>query len=378
MKIGILTLPLHTNYGGILQAFALQRTLHRLGHETILVNLPLPQPGKKERGKEFFKRLVKKCLLFKSVPLRAWPTLKEREIISQYITPFIRENLKVLECPDKNNLLKLTLEEGLEGYVVGSDQVWRPAYSASVSSFFLDFLEDFKLKKISYAASFGVDTWPFTDWEREKFGKLLNNFTAVSVREDSAVSLCKTYWNINAHLVLDPTLLLDPEDYVAVCDVKGEPEERKLMVYILDKSQEKKNVIHKISQVTGLPLHEVTAKEKFWNAGSKGIDKCIVPSISEWIAGFRNAGFVVTDSFHGMVFSILFKKTFICIGNKKRGITRFTSLLKLLKLEDRLIYSPADIDENKIKEPINYERVDLIRQQERAKSLLFISEALKK
>lgn len=376
MKIGILTLPLHTNYGGILQAFALQQTLNRLGHESVLINLPLPQPGKKERSIEFFKRLVKKYLLFRSVPLRAWPTLKEREIISQHITPFIRENLRVIQCPDANNLLKSTLKEGLEGYVVGSDQVWRPVYSASVSSFFLDFLKDFKLKKISYAASFGVDTWPFTECEREKFGKLLSNFTAVSVREDSAVSLCKTYWNINARLVLDPTLLLEPEDYIAVCNLQQEPEKEKLMVYILDKSQEKKNIIHKISEIVGLPLHEVMAKEKFWNAGSKGIEKCIVPSISEWIAGFRNAGFVVTDSFHGMVFSILFKKPFMCIGNKNRGITRFTSLLKLLKLEDRLLYSPEDIDEKKIKEPIDYEQVDFLRQQQKKNSLLFISEAL--
>lgn len=376
MKIGILTLPLHTNYGGILQAYALQQTLYSLGHEVVVVNLPIPWPGKKERIKELSKRLVKKYLLFKKVPLRAWPTLKEKETISQNITPFIRKNLKVVECPDKNNLLKLTLDEGIEGYIVGSDQVWRPAYSISVSSFFLDFLKDFKLKRISYAASFGVDTWPFTNEESEKFGKLLDNFNAISVREDSAVSLCKTNWDIKPELVLDPTLLLNPEDYKKVFNLKSETEESKLMVYILDKSQEKKNIIDKIFELVELPVQEVMAKEKFWNAGSKGIEKCIVPPISDWIAGFRDAGFVVTDSFHGMVFSILFRKPFVCIGNKHRGITRFTSLLKLLKLEDRLIYSLADLNEDKIKDPIDYRQVDSIREQEREKSLLFLSNAL--
>ena len=116
-------------------------------------------------------------------------------------------------------------------------------------------------------------------------------------------------------------------------------------------------------------------KEIFWNVGSKGLEDCIVPPISEWISGFMNAEFVVTDSFHGMVFSILFRKSFVCVGNKDRGITRFTSLLKLFDMEERLIYSLDDLVLNVIIKGVDYQRVDAILQEERNKSLLFLSQA---
>lgn len=376
MNIGILTLPLHTNYGGILQAYALQTVLNSLGHEAVLINLPVARENMKTRVIEFSKRLVKKFLLSKSVSLNAWPTEKEAKIIAQYITPFIQQHLRVIECPDKKYLLDVTVKEKLKGYVVGSDQVWRPAYSATVSSFFLDFLPDPEYIKISYAASFGIDIWPFTKENSTELGNLLKAFKAVSVREDSAVALCRTHWGVDAKLLLDPTLLLDKQDYMDLCQLQPDEDNKKVMVYMLDKNLSKINIVKEVSKVLGLLVNEVGAKGKYWDVGSKGIEKCIVPPVSEWIAGFMNAGFVVTDSFHGMVFSILFEKPFICIGNKTRGITRFTSLLKLLGLEDRLIYSLDDFNRDIINKPIDYKSVNFIRQQEKIKSLSFLSKAL--
>lgn len=373
MKIGILTLPLHTNYGGILQAYALQSVLNRLGHKAVLINLPVARVNRKTRVIEFSKRLIKKFLLFKSVPLNAWPTTKEAKIIAKHITPFIQRYLDVIECPDNKYLFNITVKEDLKGYIVGSDQIWRPVYSATVSSFFLDFLPDLEYMKISYAASFGTDIWPFTEEDSLKLGGLLKAFKAVSVREDSAVTLCKTHWGIDAKLVLDPTLLIDKQDYIDLCNLKLDEINKKMMVYILDKSSSKANIVKEISGLLGLSTNEVGAKDKYWNIGSKGIEKCIVPPISEWIAGFMNAEFVVTDSFHGMVFSILFEKPFICIGNKTRGVTRFTSLLKIFGLEDRLIYSLNDLNRNIINKSIDYNHVNTIRQQERIKSISFLS-----
>lgn len=378
MKIGILTLPLHTNYGGILQAYALQSVLNSLGHQAILINLPVARKSHKTRLIEFLKRLIKKFILFKTVPLGAWPNEKETKIIAKNIIPFIQKNLSVIECIDKKYLLDVTINEGLKGYIVGSDQVWRPAYSATVSSFFLDFLSDLHFVKIAYAASFGIDIWPFTEEESKKLGNLINAFKAVSVREDSAVALCKKHWDIDAELVLDPTLLLDKQDYMTLCDLKPDENDKKIMVYILDKNPSKVNIVKEVSGLLDLSINEVGAKDIFWNVGSKEIEKCVVPPVSEWISGFMNAVFVVTDSFHGMVFSILFEKPFICIGNKMRGITRFTSLLKLFKLEDRLIYSYDDFNPNIINKAIDYKEVNVIRQQEKNKSLSFLLKALER
>lgn len=376
MKIGILTLPLHTNYGGIMQAYALQQVLNRLGHEAVLINLPITQLKKTEKAKEYVKRLIKNFLLLKPIPLNAWPNLKERAIIAQHINPFIQQNLSVIECSDRKDLLSLTKKEKIEGYVVGSDQVWRPFYSPSVSSFFLDFLDGQNIRRVSYAASFGIDSWPFSDDDSAKFGELIKKFDAVSLREDSAVLLCKKYWNIDACLVLDPTLLLDKQDYIKLCNIKPDTTNREVMVYILDKSLEKTHIANRVSELVGLPVVNVMAKEIYWNVGSRRLEDCVVPPISEWVKGFMDAEFVVTDSFHGMVFSILFRKPFICIGNKNRGMTRFTSLLRLLSLEERLIYSLDDLSIETISNSIDYQNVDLVLHEERNKSLQFLLDAL--
>lgn len=379
MKIAILTLPLHTNYGGILQAYALQEVMARMGHEVILINLPVAEVSKVSKVKEFVKRLVKSILIFKSVPLRAWPTDKERERIAQHIAPFIRKHLQVVECTCEKQLLNFVEKEKVNALIVGSDQVWRPGYSTSVSTYFLDFLkQEEDIKKISYAASFGLDSWIFTKKQTQELGELLRKFDAISVREDSAVALCWTYWGINPSWLLDPTLLLDKTDYMKVCDLIPACKEKHLMVYILDSNIDKDRIIQEISELKNLPIHKVMAKNKYWNVGSSGIKDCIVPPISEWIDGFMNAGFVVTDSFHGMAFSIIFEKPFICIGNETRGMARFTSLLKLLGLEDRLIDSVDNLKPEVINCDIDYSRVNALREKEISKSIQFLQSALGK
>lgn len=377
MKIAILTLPLHTNYGGILQAYTLQCVMQRMGHEVIIINLPVAKVSKVEKVKEFAKRLVKRFLLFKSVPLRAWPTDRERKNIAQHIAPFIHKYLQVVECTCEKQLLNLVKKEKVKALIVGSDQVWRPGYSTSVSTYFLDFLKrEEDIKKISYAASFGLNYWAFTKKQTQALGELIRKFDAVSVREDSAVTLCRTYWGINASWLLDPTLLLDKTDYMKVCDLIPAGKEKHLMVYILDSNINKDRIIQEISELKNLPVHKVMAKNKYWNVGSSGIKDCIVPPISEWIEGFMNAVFVVTDSFHGMAFSIIFEKPFICIGNKTRGMARFTSLLKLLELEDRLIHSVDDLKPDVVNCDIDYSRVNVLREKEINKSIQFLQGAL--
>ncbi len=98
-------------------------------------------------------------------------------------------------------------------------------------------------------------------------------------------------------------------------------------------------------------------------------------SVPEWLASFANADFVITDSFHGMVFSIIFEKEFVVIGNSKRGIDRFISLLSLLKLENRLIFDLKDLEKKDLK-PIDYSRVNIVLDNEKKKSKDFLLGAL--
>ena len=124
----------------------------------------------------------------------------------------------------------------------------------------------------------------------------------------------------------------------------------------------------------GLTLLEVMPEEIF-NKHTKDISKCIFPSVSKWLAGFRDASFVVTDSFHGTVFSIIFNKPFISIANKKRGVSRFTSLLKIFGLENRLISSREEISDHLL-DGIDFDRINDIKEEWQKKSLGFLKDNL--
>ena len=183
MKIGIVTLPLHTNYGGILQCYALQTVLQSMGHSVVVLEKP-------KYGRLFAiikllaicKRFLKRYVLRKNVNIFLAPY----EIPSQYIDKFIRRYIH-------HYCKKIWSSETLsrfDVFVVGSDQVWRPKYSRPIENAFLDFTQGMKVKRIAYAASFGVEQCRFSKEQLSYCSTLLKQFDAVSVREDSGVRIC--------------------------------------------------------------------------------------------------------------------------------------------------------------------------------------------
>ena len=190
---------------------------------------------------------------------------------------------------------------------------------------------------LAYAASFGTDEWEYSKKQTKLCKELLKRFDAVSVREKSAVDLCMRHFAREAFHVLDPTMLLSADDYIRQFDLKSLPKSQgTLLCYFLDDSSAKKAVADKIAKETGLLMFNVNAKVEDW---SIPVDKKIQPPVESWLKGFYDAEFVVTDSFHACVFSIIFNKPFIAIGNTKRGLSRFLSLLSIFGLENRLITS---------------------------------------
>jgi len=199
MNIIILTQPLGNNYGGLLQAFALQRVLKKLGHSVLT----------EDRIKNFDKRPIWMKILsrIKSIIDPYYKTEKKVRIVSKYTDQFISKYI------DRTEPVYSTTKEELQkyhanAYVVGSDQVWRPSFSRGIFNYFLDFVNDDNTKRISYSASFGTDIWEFNTEQEKKCKDLLLKFDAVSVREDSAVALCQEHFNVKPEVVLDPTLLL--------------------------------------------------------------------------------------------------------------------------------------------------------------------------
>ena len=370
MKIGILTLPITENYGGILQALALYRTLNNEGHDVVLIY--------KEAYPSKWKEIIKKILLY--IPFHNFRNIKTDDKINKLKldrTKFHREFIekeifkisKTLYTTE--NLKHFVNEENFDAIIVGSDQVWRKTYinDTYYKSYFLDFVDSSKTKKIAYAASFGKDYWEGKN-DIENISKLLKDFDAISTRELSGVDICKNSFNINnVKHVLDPTLLINKEFYLdeiiskyPILNItKGG-----LLTYVLDEEKEKKEIINYVQNYFKSPnINHL-----------KGFNISNTPyTIPEWLASFAYADVVVTDSFHGMVFSIIFEKNFLVIGNDGRGLDRFVSLLSLLDLKERLIFDLEDI-KNKNIENINYKIVNERLNLNKKTSLDFLLTAL--
>lgn len=344
MKIGILTLPFHTNYGGILQAYALQTILERMGHEVAVIDQSYNK--NKIQWFQFPFTICKRCIK-KYIMRRSCLIFYEKEL--NKLIPFTKQYIHRKQYNDLRNIS----QNEFDAIIVGSDQIWRPLYYPKIENAFLKFAENWNIKRIAYAASFGTEKWEYTSAQTNECARLLQKFDAISCRESQGVDMCKVYFQKKAHLVLDPTLLLQVEDYLKLIDrIKINHNKGTLFYHILDRTSEKDKIIHQIAREKELIPFKINTK-KIENK-TIHLKKFMYQPIEAWLKAFMDAEFVVTDSFHACVFSILFNKPFIVIGNEQRGIARFNSLLKMFSLEDRLISDKYnrkqlhDIDFNKI------------------------------
>lgn len=351
MKIRILTQPLGLNVGGILQNYALEKICNNFSNDVKTVNIPV-------FASVFFpvlkyaaciKRLFLKVFVNHKIVVRWW--LEKKKIIIPQRNSIV--------CLDKcKELIKFGNDDYI--WIFGSDQIWRNGLTNDMKFYFGSFLND-AVPRIAYAASFGVDYWQFSNAETKKIIPLLKKFKAISVREESAVRLLKER-GVNAQLVLDPTLLLQSDNYTGLeTDISRQFANYKhVFLYCLDKHPLQDEMIVLVNEKKKMPVMNIMANLQ----------------IDSWISGLRTADYVVTDSFHGTVFSILFHKKFIVLANEQRGLTRLQSLLKMFGLENRLIMSFEDFDCEKLDAEIDYKSVDVILNQEREKSLTFLSESL--
>lgn len=375
MKVAILTQPLGKNYGGIMQGWALQQVLKKLGHEVVTIDYNYPAPGFFYKQARLGYRLIKKIAGKRVAPIN----FEEKfSFVFQHTHAFINENITMSEYIDSNIDLKQHFEiNKYDAVVVGSDQTWRPKYSPNIYNFYLDFIKNKNIKRFAYASSFGVDTWEYSEEETSKCAELAKLFDAISVREESGVDLCKKYLNVESECVLDPTLLLNKEDYLSLIgDKYNNGSYNGVYTYFLDANQEKTSAANFIAEKLKIQVYSCQAKRSLGDLGGSTLDEYQMPAVQDWLASFANAKFVVTDSFHGMVFSIVFGKPFIVIANKERGAARFESLLKKFNASDKLIDSTEVLMKGLVKvdeiKPLDFKSIEL----EKEKSLFFLKKYL--
>jgi hypothetical protein len=373
MKIAVLTLPLHTNYGGILQAYALNKVLTDKGNEVYHIDIPKNYDAPfSKMAVTYAKRFVKKFVLRKPGE-RIFYEIQERTeypVLSQYTRGFVSEHIS-------KRLVLVSIDDfpqdQFDAVVVGSDQIWRPKYFSNIQDAYFRFVKRPEVKRISYAPSFGAEEWEYSESQTAECSALAKKFTAISVRENSGAELCKKHLGVDATHVLDPTMLLSKEVYTDI--VKDfTPSDGDLLTYILDESAEKTQGVEFISKQKGLTPFSVGHKHL---SEDHSAYERIVPPVERWLRGYVDTKFIVTDSFHACAFSIIFNKPFIVYANKKRGVARFKSLLSIFGLEDRIVYSSSEITEQLVNAPIDWERVNGVLEQWKKKSNEFIDNAIK-
>lgn len=370
MKIGILTHPLRTNYGGILQNYALQYVLRSLGYSVETINWQENKSVIYIVISYVYRLFAHYVLRKKHIPTDMFLNVTNKQFlyISSNIQTFIKEYIKLSK--QISSLKKIGEVNGYsyDAIIVGSDQVWLQQYAPTM---YLDFVKDENVLKIAYAASFGQDRWTYDNHKTEVCSRLAKKFNAISVRENSAVYLCEKKLGVSAIQVLDPTLLLNSEIYSSLIS-KQEIVKSYLMTYILDANVHKENIINCVSKLLKIPECSIRENKQTWKLFGDNSHLVIKP-IEKWLQGFRDCEFVVTDSFHGVAFSIIFNKQFIAIGNRKRGLDRFQSILKQFNLLDRLVDENTDID-NYLKnlKVIDYDKVNKQKEILQEQSMQFL------
>lgn len=373
MKIGILTHPLDYNYGCLLQAYALQKTLKSMGHEVVTLNR-FSDPNKSfiQLLKNWCIRLLQRVLKNKNVSLCWNPTetMQIKNTLSANTQKFVDRNIVNTGQIFPKDLQTIDEKYKFDAYFVGSDQVWLPHFSLNA---FLDFVHRDNVKKLFYAASSGSKSFADNPEIAAKCRELSKSFSGISVREDTLIPIVNDVLGRDAIQVLDPTLLLDAQDYVDAC-VEQESDEPIIFTYILDKTEDKQALVDKVQSELELPVVK-SSVERDYKKGMN-IDDCIYPSVDHWILNMKRAKFVVTDSFHGTCMSIVFRKPFVVVGNKSRGLNRFLSVLRLFKLEDRLITKSSEFT-NSFFNDLDNEAITSTITSKRHEAISFIKEGLR-
>lgn len=364
-KIAIMTWWNHANYGTALQVTAMSKVIEKLGYEVKVINyIPHGKVVTQECLKSVFKYIIERIKIIFNIMY----VNHER---NKLFNLFLNKNLKFTRyCETSSDLFFLSSE--FDGIVCGSDQIWSP--SNFNSKYFLDFVED--NKKIAYAPSIGCSYISDENIANEMSG-LIGKFKHLSIRETKGAEIIKKLCNKVANVVLDPTLLLNKEEWLELLELNksNNYKDDYIFCYFLGDNKKYWDCVKKISKKMNLSIKIVPMHKKDISFGDS-VEKC---DPRDFIDLINNAKFICTDSFHGIAFAINFNKEFIAFkrfsdNSEKSQNSRIYNILNLFGLEDRLLEDVKFIPN--LTSKINYKFINDILDSEREKSKQFLSDAL--
>lgn len=327
MKVSLITYYYSCNHGAVMQTYALCRYLKELGHEVELVDLRQDEGN----GSSILVRLIKPLIFnyrINQIKKKYYPPVSNR----YFTLEDLRSNPPQADC-----------------YIVGSDQVWNPDISKKLQlAYFLDY-GDGKVKRISYASSFGIEKWPDNP-NTERIKMLLSRFDSLSTRELSGSKICREIFDVDADVVLDPTFL----NYSYEEFNKGVKQTDDFVCYKLNRTVDFWENVRSVGNIIGSKPLLLN-----YNYPKKGFKYCFPPSLRTWMRKFAGAKFILTDSFHGIAFSIINRKQFVAILNDDGKNSRLLNLMESFGFSNRIYPSVAEmLKDDAWKEPIDYNSIE--------------------
>ena len=327
MKISLITYYYSCNHGAVMQTYALCRYLKELGHDVELVDLRQNE----SYGGSILVRLIKPIIFnyrISRIKKMYYPKTSKR----YFSVHDLKEDPPVADC-----------------YMVGSDQVWNPNISKDLQlAYFLDYGNE-AIPRISYASSFGLEKWP-GGVNTDKIATLLARFNSLSTREIHGKNICKETFKLDADVVLDPTFLnFSYEEFNY-----GVKQTDDFVCYKLNRTADFWENVRSVGNIIGSKPLLLN-----YNYPKKGFKYCFPPSLRTWMRKFAGAKFILTDSFHGIAFSIINRKQFVAILNDDGKNSRLLNLMESFGFSNRIYPSVAEmLKDDAWKEPIDYNSIE--------------------
>lgn len=364
-KIGIMSMQRIKNYGSFLQAFALKSMIEELGHNVEFVDYHIEEPIIKDGNKE--KGIIAKgidALSGKAKLIHKLQYIKHKKDFNRY--------LSLLNIDNKYNY-----NPKLDALVIGSDEVFNIIQSNKNVGYSLELfgLNNNAKKVITYAASFGNTTIDkINKYKKTKeIKELLKKMESISVRDNNSFNIVKELTKKEPVINLDPVLIYDymKSNLVPKINVK----EKYMILYAYNGriSNEEAKAIKELAKEKGVKVYSIGGSQPY-------VDRFINCSPFEVLAYFKNAEYIVTDTFHGSIFSIINNKPFVTLVRKSKGNSygneeKLTYLLGKLALKDRISYEINNIKKI-LEETINYKETNRIIEKERKKTIDYLSKNL--
>jgi len=355
-KVGVITFHNYDNYGAVLQSYALQECIKRYGAQTEIIDynckyITNPFQLKRLKNKGFFNYIYGAVGYICYLPRRRKCNKFRR--MMKYSEPVNKENIG-------------SLNGKYDVFITGSDQIWDYHLTDFDRTYFLDFVT--QGKKCSYAASIGEHLPP--EKYQKEYSELLGSFDRILVRESYGADVVEQLTGRRPDCTCDPTLLLSGEEWEQLIEKTSEKQEDYILVYQLGVNPSFVKFVKRLKKKMKLPVKYIP----FPLVGILGCSTNLTAGPEEWLKLFRNAKYIVTDSFHGAVFSVLFHKPFFVRVDGHHVNKRVEELLTHLNMTDRII--SESLTDEMLSAEVDYSYADEILQSMRKDSLNKISEII--